>query len=340
MRPPLRLRLAATVVAALLLPACAGHRASTAVPTPAAGPAPSTSVAMAPVAVPEPAPPATVPVPAPPATVLAAPPEPAPARLATPLPIVGAVVELVDESRPVVSYGWTISDVRPLTTLIWYPAVPGRWPLVVFAHGYAVGPDPYVSLCEAWAAAGYVVAAPRFPLTDEHVAGDSLDESDIEEQPADVVFVMQALLAPDSPVAGAVDPSRIAVAGHSDGGLIALSVAADPPAGVRAVIALSTSPVGRPGENPALLVVQGDEDDINGWEYGQAIYDEAVPPRYLVYLLGAGHLPPFEEDSPWQAVIRGVTIAFLDRHVAGRPETAPSPLDDGEPGLATVEGAP
>jgi pimeloyl-ACP methyl ester carboxylesterase len=224
--------------------------------------------------------------------------------------------------------------------MLWYPAAPGPWPLVVFAHGYAVGPDPYVSLCEAWAAAGYVVAAPRFPLTDAAVAGPDLDESDIDNQPGDVTFVMQALLAGDGPLAGIADPTRVAVAGHSDGGLTALSVAADPPDGLRAVIALSTSPVGRPGENPALLVVQGDEDDINGWEYGQAIYDEAAPPKFLVYLLGAGHLPPFEEGSAWEGVIRTVTVSFLDLYVAGRAGDGSSLLDEGEPGLATVSGIP
>jgi dienelactone hydrolase len=285
------------------------------------------------------APPAPAPAPA---AVIAptvpAPPPPAPAPLLTPLPVASTVLALVDDSRPVVSYGSTISDVRPLSTLIWQPAVAGRWPLVVLAHGYAVGPDPYASLCEAWAAAGYVVAAPRFPLTDESVAGENLDESDLENQPADVAFVIDALLSPGSPVAGVTDPARIAVAGHSDGGLTALSVAADQPEGLRGVMALSTSPVGRPGENPPLLVVQGDEDDINGWQYGQAIYDGASEPRFLLYLLGAGHLPPYEEGSEWEAVIHRVTIAFLDRYVAGRPGDPGSLLDLGQPGVATVEG--
>jgi dienelactone hydrolase len=256
------------------------------------------------------------------------------------LPILSATLDLVDETRPVVSYGSTISDTRPLTTLVWYPAVAGPWPLIVFAHGFAVGPDPYVSLCEAWAEAGYVVAAPRFPLTDEAVAGENLDEYDLDNQPADVDFVIDALAAADGPMPGLVDRTRIGVAGHSDGGLTALSVAADPPEGLRAVIALSTSPVGRPGENPPLLVVQGDEDDINGWEYGQAIYDEAAAPKFLVYLLGAGHLPPFEEGSDWETVIRHVTISFLDLYVAGRPAGSLPLLDQGEPGLATVEGTP
>ena len=48
----------------------------------------------------------------------------------------------------------------------------------------------------------------------------------------------------------------------------------------RGVIALSTSPVyGGSVPNPPLLVVQGDEDDINGFENGEAVYDQATAPR-------------------------------------------------------------
>ena len=311
----LRSRLAA-LAGAVLLAGCAGRATDVARP-PAAAPSTTSQVALTPVGVPGPAP-APVPEPIP---------APGPAAPRTPLPLLSTVVPLIDEGRP-------------LTTLVWYPDGPGPWPLLVFAHGYAVGPDPYIALCEAWAAAGYVVAAPRFPFTDASVAGDALDESDLDNQPADVVFVMQALLAADGPLPGIADPTRIGVAGHSDGGLTALSVAADPPPGLRAVMALSTSPVGRPGENPALLVVQGDEDDINGWEYGQAVYDEAAPPKFLVYLLGAGHLPPYEEGSDWETAIRRLTVSFLDRYVAGRVDDGGSLLDEGEPGVATVEGLP
>ena len=74
---------------------------------------------------------------------------------------------------------------------MWLPAAPGRRPLIVFAHGFDVGPGIYAALLDAWAAHGYVVAAPEFPLTDPAVAGASLDENDINNQPADLRFVTE-----------------------------------------------------------------------------------------------------------------------------------------------------
>ena len=56
---------------------------------------------------------------------------------------------------------------RTLVTTIWYPARAsgeGPYPLIVFAHGLGASPQEYQQLLTAWAAAGYVVAAPLFPL--------------------------------------------------------------------------------------------------------------------------------------------------------------------------------
>jgi pimeloyl-ACP methyl ester carboxylesterase len=165
------------------------------------------------------------------------------------------------------------------------------------------------------------VAAPEFPLTDPDIAGPHLDESDINQQPGDVRFVTDQLVAPTSPVAARIDPDRVGVAGHSDGAETALAASATPaPAGeprYRAVVVLSGQAVpGTAGHNPPMLVIQGDSDDINPPSLGLGAYQQAASPKYLVIMRGAGHLPPYEAGSQWLGAIESVTEAFLDSYVA------------------------
>ena len=235
-----------------------------------------------------------------------------------PFAVASLTVPLVDASRPTVSHGRQLSSSRSLTTLVWYPDVPGRRPLVVFAHGYQVGPTPYLSLLRAWAAHGYVVAAPEFPLTDEALAGTNLDENDIDNQPADLRFVTDSLVSASSPVGGRIDASRVVVAGHSDGSesALAASIAPVPPGEppFRALVAMSVQQL--PGvshtDNPPMLVTQGDHDTINPPSYGYQVYNQGAAPKYLLVLKGGEHLPPLEAGSAWLAGIELVTEAFVD----------------------------
>ncbi len=249
---------------------------------------------------------------------------------------------LVDPSRPTISRGRTIAPSRTLTTLVWYPNAPGRWPLIVFAHGFQVGPIPYVQLYETWAAAGYVVAAPEFPLTDAAAAGPALDEADINNQPADVRFVAASLTSGGS-LSSRIDSTRIVVAGHSDGAETALVAGVEGGLAVRAIIALAVSPLpsGPVAATPPLLVGQGDRDTINPPELGQTVYNQAGRPRYLLHLLGAGHLPPFTGTAPWAAVVDRVTLDFLDRYVSGANVSAATIITDGTlTGVASTEASP
>jgi pimeloyl-ACP methyl ester carboxylesterase len=235
----------------------------------------------------------------------------------------------VDTSRPTVSHGQTISSSRSLVTLVWVPERPGRSPLIVFAHGFEVGPTPYSALLEAWAADGYVVAAPEFPLTDLAVAGANLDEADIDNQPEDVRFVTDYLVSSHSPVDNRIDPTRVAVAGHSDGAETALAASVDPaPTGeptYRAVLAFGSQPLlGGPSDNPPILVEQGDQDEIDPPSNGYATFADAASPKYLMVAKGGGHLPPLEAGSQWLPGMEAVTEAFLGAYVAG--DTPPATI--------------
>ena len=258
-----------------------------------------------------------------------------------PYPVGTVTVSLVDASRPTVSRGQVLATSRTLTTVVWYPEIAAPSPLVVFAPGFMVGPDTYRHLGETWAAAGYVVAAPEFPLSDQAVAGAALDENDLQNEPGDMRFVLASLLDPANVLAGRIDRARAAVAGHSDGAEAALAVAQQGDAGLQAAMVFSGQPVNPAAATPPLLVAQGSVDDINPPDRGQAVYDQATSPRFLLTLVGAGHLAPFAGGSRWQPVVDQVTIDFLDRYVSGRSDSAAALVADGRrPGLASMQAQP
>ncbi|MHB8643002.1 MAG: alpha/beta hydrolase family protein [Gaiellaceae bacterium] len=217
---------------------------------------------------------------------------------------------------------------RTLVTYVRYPnAARSPLPLVVFGHGFAVTPGLYAQLLDAWARAGYVVAAPLFPVENANAPGGP-DESDLANQPGDMSVVITQLLAESanarSPLHGLIDPARIAVAGQSDGGETALAVAYDSrfvDRRVRAAVILSGARI--PGGHlefgagkPPLLAVQGTDDPINPPRYTNAFFEVAGRPKFLLTLLGAGHLPPYTTNAGQLAVVERVTVAFLGRYLA------------------------
>lgn len=164
------------------------------------------------------------------------------ARFATGL----TVLRLVDHTRSVqLPDGQTVP--RTLVTYVRYPALGtptgqdrpdapaaragGPFPLIVFGHGFAVTPGLYTPLLRAWTAAGYVVAAPVFPLGNANASGGP-NESDLPNQPVDMRVVISGVLAAarasSGRLTGLVAQRQIAVAGPSDGGDTALAVAYDP----------------------------------------------------------------------------------------------------------------
>jgi predicted dienelactone hydrolase len=242
-----------------------------------------------------------------------------------------SVLHLVDTSRTIrLPGGRRIA--RPVTTYLWYPPAAsgsGPWPLVVFGHGFATTPFRYRRLLRAWAAAGYLVAAPVFPLGNANAPGGP-DESDIVNQPRDMSFVITRLLAAsasaESPLYGLVERSRIVVAGQSDGAETAFATAYERPwydRRVRAAVVMSGAELG--GHIPLvshrvpLLAVQGTADRINPPVYTLDLFRAVGRPKFLFLLRGAGHLPPYTKPGSRLAAVERVSLAFLNHYLRAAP---------------------
>jgi dienelactone hydrolase len=201
---------------------------------------------------------------------------------------------------------------------------------------------------DAWTKAGYVVAAPVFPLENASAPGGP-NEKDLVNQPRDMSLVISQLTqmsdSGSGPLAGKIDGGRVAVAGQSDGGDTALAAAYDPAvqdSKVQAAIILSgakdpfATPFSMPAGGPALLAVQGTADTINPPNLTYSFYGEAGPPKFLLKLIGAGHQPPYTEPGPELTAVERATTAFLDYKFKGKVGTLQRLLSAGSAGSGSV----
>jgi hypothetical protein len=224
---------------------------------------------------------------------------------------------------------------------------------VIFGHGFAVTPAPYARLLQAWARAGYVVAAPIFPLGNANAPGGP-NESDIVNQPGDMSFVITQMLAlddtPESFFGGLIEPDKIAVAGQSDGGETALAVAYGRrflDRRVRAALIMSGAEIPGVGGydfrglSLPLLATQGTADTSNEPKFTYAYFHAAPRPKFLLSLLGAGHLPPYTTEEPELSIVERVTTSFLNRYLKnGRRATVRMIAAGDVRGVATLQAEP
>jgi dienelactone hydrolase len=231
----------------------------------------------------------------------------------------------VDSSRTA-HYRNGTSGPRVLLTYVRTPTR-GRppYPLVVFGHGFALTPAVYAPLLDTWARAGYVVAAPVFPIENANAPGGP-DERDLVNQPLDMSFVLSRLIAAGSPLRAVIDPNRIAFAGQSDGAETALAATYDPryrDRRVDAAVILSGAALpgftGPPRDSPPLLAVQGTRDPLNSPATTAAYFRLMRRPKFLLLLVGASHLPPYTTNDRWAGLVDGASTAFLDHYLRAAP---------------------
>jgi predicted dienelactone hydrolase len=205
---------------------------------------------------------------------------------------------------------------RTLDTMVQVPDGDGPFPLVVFAHGFGATVEVYEPLLREWAAAGFVVAAPRFPLTYAGTPG-GINGGDVENQPGDVSFVIDRILAESKrssgDLAGVVDPDAIGVAGHSNGGITALGIIGnsccrDPRIKAAAVLDGVDSPYSTGTYDltdlPPTLWVHGTKDPAIGYDEAVRMFNTAKGPKALLSLEGADHGGWLAAGSPFPESFR------------------------------------
>jgi predicted dienelactone hydrolase len=238
------------------------------------------------------------------------------------------------------------------------PITEGSHPVVVFTHGYTGTFTDYTFLAEDLASRGYVVAsvdhtyeatAVQFPdgRLVKSVLGSHLAESTWRRDEQALSFAVSARLSDlkfmvdelerlnakaGSPFAGKLDMGRVAVAGHSLGGLtVLLSVEQEKRfrAGITIDGDVSDAAV-RVTNTPVLILTMGHDR----WSDNECrLWSDLRGPRLAINFQGAEHVTP--SDAVWLAkdavrtgimgpektigAVRDYIAAFLDTNLRGKP---------------------
>ncbi len=285
----------------------------------------------------------------------------------------------VDESRPTPANASQPGlPSRTLQVRVWYPAVApntesiqdddfasipdptplfdappatgsGPFPLIVFGHGLGAAPAEYGDLLATWAGAGYVVAAPAFPLNSENSPGLA-DPGDVVNQSGDVSAVITHAISLSSSadgraLAGMIDGERVGVAGHSNGGitiagLIGQACCVDERVDAAIIIAGTSQLL--PGKTfdwsrtPPLLIVHGENDTVIPYDEGARIFNSARSPKGLFTLIDSDHNSYLFSDSRAFPITAKATLDFFNGYVKSDAAAIAALADDQEPGVASM----
>lgn len=239
-------------------------------------------------------------------------------------------------------------SVRPLPTLVFYPAVPwtlagagspvdqpaaGRFPMVVFSHGLKGSPERYQAALTGWAAAGFVVVAPTFPHTSQYAA--VFRRSDIVRQPDDVRYVLAEMrrldTTPGDPLAGHIDTTRIAAIGHSAGGYTTMGLFTaghDPSLRAGIIMAGWLAPGAFAGPPATILFLQGTADPIVPAAVSRVAFNRVPWSKSYLLLRHNSHATYLQPGQIGYALMESTVIDFLRWTLEGN-ETARARLPRG-----------
>jgi dienelactone hydrolase len=289
---------------------------------------------------------------------------------------VGRISEtFVDQSRPTDANGNDVpaQPSRTLLTAVYYPAqgaptekpvesAPantknGPYPLILFSHGLGARGIAYENVIKTWVSAGYVVAAPDYPLSNTNARGGAnfgRAVGDTKNQPADASFVINEVIKLDKQGKrlGGIDAKRIGASGHSLGGITTYGVtyssccrdkrikAAAPMSGIGGVVE-SLDQYFLSGRTP-LLALHGDRDGTLPYQAGRSVFARATTPKYFLTFVGAGHVQPFLGGTDIQAVaLKQSTVDFFDRYLKNDKSALDELRADANvPGSTTFEEQP
>ena len=286
---------------------------------------------------------------------------------------------VVDSSRPTpANAAQSGKPSRTLPVRVWYPAVApnaesardddfasiadpspqfdappatgsGPFPLIVFSHGLGALPAMYGDLLSSWASAGFVVAAPAFPLSNQDAPGGA-DAGDVSNQPGDVSAVITEAIrlsstAEGRALAGMIDAERVGVAGHSNGGITTAGIIGQScchDSRVDAAIIIAGTSQLFPGgtfdwtQTPPLLIVHGENDTLIPIDEGRRIFNNARTPKGLFTVLGGDHTTYVLRDSKAFPITAKATLDFWKGYLKADTAAIVQLPSDQQDGIATM----
>jgi dienelactone hydrolase len=219
---------------------------------------------------------------------------------------------------------------RPLPTTVWYPATgtpkkgsrsqhstldalpaAGRYPIIVWSHGFYSYPEQQSTVTQFFAANGFVVVAPLYPYTKKDAP--KFNKNDVPNQSLDASYVLTQVMEPGNPLAAHVDADRMAAVGHSGGGTTTNGLFTkhrDPR--LKAGIVISGRPLGAYNGTPVpMLFVHGDKDPVVNYSQGREAYGNVPWQKAFLTMLGTQHGAGLGAPDKGHAQVMSTMLDFL-----------------------------